>query len=604
MMKLFSFNPVAILVLTVIGFQSCTRMKFEDSGYKELASNSIQSFTTNEDTALDAQPKTFSGISLKPARFTVTRQPTHGTLTDFNLTNGKFTYMPASGYFGDDFFQYIEQEEGAASPHQVPINIDVIMNKQLAIITDMVTFDFNTIDNSFSIELKDKHDLNPHAFLSLDTTVAQVSTKNGILKKSAGDKFSYTPNTNYRGIDQYEFVAKNSFGQTVKKVVSLNVGNPFHELQPSMAVRGVGCVACHLSTASKLISDFGAGESYFFGKNAIAAGANPFETPFSFYNDHNGQALFSASLKEIIVPDVALPFKPGSFGLSPALTLAQSEATTLPKYLNAVRGLASVTTKNQVYIGAPTAATVISRTHLGAAPYTYIKNQDSSPTVTGLVNKGSYFEATQLTCDGDLAINGTLFLKNLELTTNSGCRIYVTGPIFVNGMINYNQVVKSPTNNTNLQLVSSSWINLGVGLNHCENASNNKGWYSDSPGGGVDPVSHQQSPLYHRLMLHPAATRAGVDSSRLRSIEQSIAGFEDSSCRTVAAGISPREVHFERLLLNAPRIDSRYKGQFTGVVIAEVALMSLSAFSFTFDPVFERVPILPMLLPSDYLIVK
>ena len=99
-------------------------------------------------------------------------------------------------------------------------------------------------------------------------------------------------------------------------------------------------------------------------------------------------------------------------------------------------------------------------------------------------------------------------------------------------------------------------------------------------------------------------TRTGADGSLLRSIEQSISGFQDASCNSNSLGIAPREVHFERLLLNAPRIDSRYQGQFTGVVIAEVALMSLSKFSFTFDPVFSRVPVLPLLLPSDYLLVK
>ena len=94
------------------------------------------------------------------------------------------------------------------------------------------------------------------------------------------------------------------------------------------------------------------------------------------------------------------------------------------------------------------------------------------------------------------------------------------------------------------------------------------------------------------------------DVNELKSIQSSITSFQDASCGKNAAGEFSREEHFDRLLLNAPRIDSRYTGQFNGVIIAETVLMSLSRFSFSFDPVFSRVPVLPLLLPSDYLIVK
>jgi hypothetical protein len=78
---------------------------------------------------------------------------------------------------------------------------------------------------------------------------------------------------------------------------------------------------------------------------------------------------------------------------------------------------------------------------------------------------------------------------------------------------------------------------------------------------------------------------------------QLLAELEDASCHDDA-------VSFTRLLLNAPLVHSRYKGNFKGPVIAEVALFRLSKSSFEFDPVFKDVPTLPVLEDSDYLQVQ
>lgn len=594
---IFVFSIIILSAFLLVTFQNCNsplQFREVELSSTELASLSLQRFTTEEDTPLEVQPKTYSSLRNNKALFTITRQPTHGTLTTFNSQTGKFTYVPANKYFGEDDFEYVEQEAGKSKPHQVSISIDVLMNNLLPnIVTDTIGFEMNTADTAFLLVVADYHDTSPLAFLSLDTTIKQIATKNGILKYLGPNKFSYMPNTNYRGNDSYEFVVKNSFGKTNKKIVYLNVGNPFRDLEPAIAVRGTGCAVCHLSTGSKLITDFGAGDSYFFGKQALATGGSPFSPPYSYYSDHGAGAWLTASLKEVLIPDLNLPFKPSSYDFTMS-SIAQKAATTLPEYVNAVRGNATVTIKNQIYIGAPSSETIKSRTGLGTKPFLYAKNNDFSPDLAGLINKGSYYEATTLTCDGDLTINGPLFLNNLSLTTNEGCRIYTTGPIFISGKINYTQAQPTTTNNMNLQLVSSVWINLGVGTNHCENASN-PGWY----------VDRSEDPISHRLITYPAATRElQQNGDTLRSLAQSLSGFQDASCRVSTNGEKPREVHYERLLLNAPRIDSRYTGEFNGVIIAEVNLMSLSAFSFTFDPVFSRVPILPMLLPSDYLVVK
>jgi hypothetical protein len=72
--------------------------------------------------------------------------------------------------------------------------------------------------------------------------------------------------------------------------------------------------------------------------------------------------------------------------------------------------------------------------------------------------------------------------------------------------------------------------------------------------------------------------------------------LEDSSFHDDTIG-------FSRLLLNAPIINSRYKGNFKGLVIAEFALFWQGKTGFEFDPIFKKVPVLPMLKDSDYLVV-
>ena len=600
----YSFGIISAVALLSLIFQNCSRVGFGEanSGLSSLSSNSLtqQSFTTIEDIPLIAEPKTFSSISRKKSLFAITKKPTHGSVSAFDSATGKFTYLPDTKFFGKDAFEYSEKEDGVADLHIVPVAITITMNDQSPeITTENIGFEMNKVDTQFSLQLTDYNDPDPKAYLSENISVTSVATANGTLKQISANHFSFTPKLNYRGTDQFEFFAINANGKQSRKIVYLKVENPFTNIEPSMAVRGMGCVTCHMKSSSSVITDFGAGDVAFFGKNGLAAGGDAFGAPWSFYNDHGGFSFLSATLTQILVPDVKLPFSLSGY----AFSAAQKAATTIPEYVNAVKGSAVVNVKSQIFIGAPSAATLMTRTQLGTKSLDYSKNQDGSPELAGMISKGSYFESSNLTCDGDLTVKGPLFLNNLTLKTNSGCRIYATGPIFINGKISYTQAVASATNNTNLQLVSSVWINLGVGQSHCEGSPSypaksdiNFTWYKDN---------NISSPFDKRIRDYSAWTRDKQQNpDTLAQIQSSIVGFSDASCRIPTAGELPRQVHFERLMLNAPRIDSRYTGQFDGIIIGEVTMMSLSAFSFTFDPVFRRVPILPLLLPSDYLVVK
>jgi hypothetical protein len=174
------------------------------------------------------------------------------------------------------------------------------------------------------------------------------------------------------------------------------------------------------------------------------------------------------------------------------------------------------------------------------------------------------------------------------IATDSGCRIYATGPIFVQKGITYKDLNHS--GRANLQLVSAEAILLGAGDKSC------------------DPKD-TESPLSRRLVSGYAISTFITRGSERKSISPKalgqsiydkaklIAALEDSSCHDDT-------ISFTRLLLNAPLVHSRYKGNFKGLVIAEAALFRLSKSSFEFDPVFKNVPTLPVLKDSDYLQVQ
>ncbi|NJL24185.1 MAG: hypothetical protein HC902_02715, partial [Calothrix sp. SM1_5_4] len=65
-----------------------------------------------------------------------------------------------------------------------------------------------------------------------------------------------------------------------------------------------------------------------------------------------------------------------------------------------------------------------------------------------------------------------------------------------------------------------------------------------------------------------------------------------------------RAVSYERILLNAPMVYSRYSGDVRGTVIAEFALMSIGNFKFSFDSVFNSVNVLPYLTRGKLLDVQ
>jgi hypothetical protein len=391
------------------------------------------------------------------------------------------------------------------------------------------------------------------------------------------------------------------YGKDLKPAVNPAIA----EFEPALAVRASGCITCHATIRPSYITDFGCGNRYFFGHPGQSGKFGSFNG--SVYGDFFGDPRYpntTGFLTAHIEKSVIVPAAPLDFDLSAAAGKIAAQpayqqsvrATSLAGYLQALEkqkdAPAAIIEKKQVFIGAPDSETLLARFNVqpgSALQLKYIRNEKSSPDITGIElwlepGKKFFTNTGEVTCDGDLLVPGTLFLNRLNLITKNGCRIYATGPIFVQSAISYKG------SRANLQLVSSQAILMGIGDKSCE-------------------ASDKESPLSRRLISGYAVSTYLTREGEKRAMTPEALGkgiyaegklipsLEDATCQ-------PDTPAFSRLLLDAPLVHSRYQGQFTGLVIAEVVLFRLGKSTFEFDPVFKEVPTLPILKDTDYLQVK
>ena len=211
-----------------------------------------------------------------------------------------------------------------------------------------------------------------------------------------------------------------------------------------------------------------------------------------------------------------------------------------------------------------------------------------------------------LACDGDLFVDGTVFLASLQVKTIAGCRLHATGPIFVQKGITYLADPAYPMANPNLQLVSARAISMGVGPTHCEATTDPTGWYNANKvpnplqerfvklATQKDVLTRNTDPTsgFPQTAATPTAEGQYILDEALK-----ISALDDASCHG-------RAVSFDKLMLIAPLVHSRYKGNFSGVVIGEFPLFALGAFVYQFDPVFLKVPVVPLLNMDSLLKVQ
>ena len=490
--------------------------------------------------------------------------------------------------------------------------VDVIQKTEL---NQPVNFNVSMNGDSFGMKFS----------LDSDSQVSSRETPDGklVINDAARGDFTYTPKRGFRGSENFVIYSRDRLEEFVTGQITILVANPVADLEPAMAIRAPACVTCHLKTESNFITDFGlngagAGRDYTFGGEHWHGGS-----PYGDHSSSMNTMKFLNSSAQFIVPNEKLPDAiqevTGKLKISDYVKMRLTEIPEAdPDKRNDLITLnTEVVEKQSIYIGAPTVENIKSAFDLPNNSYVYFKDNQTSKNLSGFIKKSNsvFTIGDKLVCEGDLAIDGALYLNEAKIETRTGCRIYATGSVYIYKDIEYLQ----KTELSNLQITSSRGIFLGLGNimvtpeETCEKQSG--GWYetafnnpdiskSDFEKKFSSTFKHRVSTLWtipYTFLREDITPKDAGDRflRELADVEKEVGKLNDASCSE-----GGRDVSYERLLLNAPHVQSRYTGKFKGSIISEYILMSLSRFSFAYDPVFSKTAVFPMLDSDLYLKVK
>jgi hypothetical protein len=409
----------------------------------------------------------------------------------------------------------------------------------------------------------------------------------------------------------------------------------------------MACLMCHAKIQANVISDFGYGDDTVylggssrylggtwastdnrsFDSDSNIAGLPPAEQQYSpWYNNYIDSWQSGAINGSLYVPNVQVPQDTltGSSIRFPAVGVPSSWWTTpinlvnlfntnytipggsytnwmtsapnppLSSGISPSSGNAPVIAVNQVQIMAPTESNLAAIEPPSFSGLTSAIQADPS-VVSGFAVASNATNTSSIVmnnssisyCSGDVIVKGPLFLRGsfTIFTTNSGCRIYVDGSVFIQNQITVLGANPS-VNQPNLQISSTRAIMMGFDYQN----------------------------LFYRLNTDPRNmwTRAGAETSytatnaliindeiAIANVAGPLAGGCNGNLCEGFYGTGPGTTfNYSHMLLNAPVVESLYQGQFQGIIVSEIALFRLDQagnnFNLVADPVFVNTPIFPL----------
>jgi hypothetical protein len=176
---------------------------------------STSSFSTPEDTPLSSQ-LLYVDIDSSTITFSVKRAPSFGTL-NLNASNGGFIFTPNVNYFGSDSFEvFMTDENGNDSVGTVNLTITPVNDAPY--ITNTT---FNTVENGSLVDTLLTSDVENQA-----TVVALVSSgANGNAVIQPTGAFTYTPDANFSGQDQFVAEVEDASGAKRTHTITVNVND-------------------------------------------------------------------------------------------------------------------------------------------------------------------------------------------------------------------------------------------------------------------------------------------------------------------------------------------------------------------------------------------
>jgi hypothetical protein len=361
------------------------------------------------------------------------------------------------------------------------------------------------------------------------------------------------------------------------------------ETRPALAVRGAGCLMCHAQIQSNMITDFGHGDSYFLGNN-IAGLSAPFYGNLGRPVDMaspNGPWVLPWQTAEItgrvLIPQVQITSSSHSRILDSAYR-GPNESLTLDELISqpytasyAPLPDAPVAREEAPMVGAEKLE-VRSSVYIRAPSVSEIQNLvipvASSGALDGFIDRGAYIHAQgAVTCRGAHKVDKPLLFENVRIRASaSGCRIYSSKNIFIQGAIQYSGLETGE----HLQLSSARGIYLGFDeitlLARMDGVWMDWAYTRSTPPRQLNTSNPLEAMADYSA--HRDALRTDLLAVKARLVD--------------AATPVPRPVvNFEHVILNAPHVHSRYHGSIKGTIIAEIALGEVNNFSFEYDPLFD-----------------
>ncbi|MEY4617593.1 MAG: hypothetical protein RJB66_2553 [Pseudomonadota bacterium] len=457
----------------------------------------------------------------------------------------------------------------------------------------------------------------------------------------------------------------NSSNEFVDVNLVVSPENPILDFKPALAVNKTQCLSCHSQVDGNFVTSLGLvdgkNEISFHNNGTYQAKMAYGEFAYGNWTDHGSKAFSLTTFirGNVFVPHAPLDSAAKTFsknifaeatqtltltssiqvsavmdfaGVQQRLGLNLAEPQTGGQFLYATNRLRTpeylkyltnygagktilpdtkFTEVKAISIQAPTEAAIKEKLRTGETMSFYPQDLKLPKLENFQLKKARVIDGSQryiwgndpkqtMKCNGDIFVDGAVYLEQLQLDTRSGCRIHATGTIFVSGRLRapYDSATSLPkgfllinrTEQSNLELSSASAILLGLGFT---------GKSPNSAGELVFPA-HSIRTRISRSDVVKASQRVMDETYLLVGDESTV----DDPALLIDAASTGREVQFERLLINAPIIHSRYTGDFKGVVIADFVLWSLGKFKYFYDDVFDRTPVFPMLQPGQFFEVK
>lgn len=168
------------------------------------------SFTTSNGVAYNG---TLSASGNSPYTFSITSEPSHGTISNLNTSNGSFTYVPSVNYTGSDSFTYtVSNSAGVSSPVTVTVTNGSSSGAPTGQSQSLTTTNGATINGTLAGT--------GSGTLTYTIVVDPVNGTLNIFNPTTG-AFSYTPHSGYRGSDSFSYTVSNSMGVSSSYTVSI-----------------------------------------------------------------------------------------------------------------------------------------------------------------------------------------------------------------------------------------------------------------------------------------------------------------------------------------------------------------------------------------------